>query len=318
MGTAQPLPNQFTEPGTGRRINLLDYQSANRRDSWVVALFTMALLVGIAYLLALALDPAAAVFFIGVGLLIGAGQTVVGFWFSDKIALAAAGARPATVEEHRYLVNVSEAVAIGAGVPMPKVFVIDSPAPNAFATGRDPQNAAIAVTTGLLQLLDRQELEGVIAHEMAHIRNYDVRFMSMLVATLGAIVVLRDLLLRGFHLGGGRSSRRSSGGGKAQGPAMVLLLVLLVLAPVLGALAKLAVSRKREYLADAVGAFITRNPEGLASALAKLGNYSGQRLQVGEAVRSMFFVNPVLRQNAYGLFATHPPIEERVRRLRSM
>lgn len=318
MGTAQPLPDQFTEPGTGRRINLLDYQSANRRDSWVVALFTMALLVGIAYLLALALDPAAAVFFIGVGLLIGAGQTVVGFWFSDKIALAAAGARPATVEEHRYLVNVSEAVAIGAGVPMPKVFVIDSPAPNAFATGRDPQNSAIAVTTGLLQLLDRQELEGVIAHEMAHIRNYDVRFMSMLVATLGAIVVLRDLLLRGFHLGGGRSSRRSSGGGKAQGPAMVLLLVLLVLAPVLGALAKLAVSRKREYLADAVGAFITRNPEGLASALAKLGNYSGQRLQVGEAVRSMFFVNPVLRQNAYGLFATHPPIEERVRRLRSM
>lgn len=320
MGAAQRLPDQFTEPGTGRRINLLDYQAANKRDSWLVALFTVGLLVGIAYLMALAIDPGAAAFFIGAGLLIGAGQSVVGFWFSDKIALAAAGARPATVEEHRYLVNVAEAVAIGAGVPMPKVYVIDSPAPNAFATGRNPENSAIAVTTGLIQLLDRQELEGVVAHEMAHIRNYDVRFMSMLVATLGAIVVLRDMLLRGFHLGGGRSSRRSSnnGGGKGQGVAMILLLVLLILAPLLGAFARMAVSRKREYLADAVGAFITRNPDGLANALAKLGSYSGQRLEVGEAVRSMFVVNPVLRLNANGLFATHPPIEERIRRLRRM
>src|SRR5690606_32424004 len=132
---------------------------ANRRNSWLLALVTMALLVAIAYLLAQVTDPGATLFFVGVALLIGAGQAVAGFWFSDRIALAAAGARPATVEERRYLVNVSEAVAIGAGVPMPKVYVIDSPAPNAFATGRDPEHAAIAVTTGLIELLDRQELE---------------------------------------------------------------------------------------------------------------------------------------------------------------
>ncbi len=319
------LPDQFTEPGTGRRINLLDYQAANKRDSWLLALFTMALLVAIAYLLAQVTDPGASLFFVGVALLIGAGQAVAGFWFSDKIALAAAGARPATVEEHRYLVNVSEAVAIGAGVPMPNVYVIDSPAPNAFATGRDPQHSSIAVTTGLLQLLDRQELEGVVAHEMAHIRNYDIRFMSMLVATLGAILVLRDLVLRWSYLGGfggssgRRSSRRdSSGGGKGQGIAMLLLVVLLVLAPLLGALARMAVSRKREYLADAAGAFITRNPEGLARALEKLRRYNGQPLEVSEGVRSLFIVNPVPRLNAVGLMATHPPIDERIRRLRSM
>lgn len=319
------LPDQFTEPGTGRHINLLDYQAANMRGSWYLALFTLALLVAIAYLLAQVTDPGATIFFVGVAALIGVGQGVAGFWFSDKIALAASGARPATVEEHRYLVNVSEAVAIGAGVPMPKVYVIDSPAPNAFATGRDPEHSSIAVTTGLLELLDRQELEGVIAHEMAHIRNYDIRFMSMLVATLGAIVVLRDLVLRwsyfgGFGGSGRRSSRRDSsgGGGKGQGLALILLVVLLVLAPLLGALARMAVSRRREYLADAAGAFITRNPEGLASALEKLGNYSGERLQVSEGVRSLYFVNPERRMNATGLWATHPPIEERISRLRRM
>ena len=318
----QRLPDQFTEPGTGRRINLLDYKAANMRGSWFLALFTMALLVATGYLLALVTDPSAALFFVGIGLLIGVGQAVAGFWFSDKIALAASGARPATVEEHRYLVNVSEAVAIGAGVPMPKVYVIDSPAPNAFATGRDPQHSTIAVTTGLLQLLDRQELEGVVAHEMAHIRNYDIRFMSMLVATLGAMLVLRDLVMRWSFFGGlsgsRRSSRRDSSGGKGQGIAMILLLVLLVLGPILGALARMAVSRKREYLADAAGAFITRNPEGLARALEKLANYHGQPLEVSEGVRSLFFVNPQMNLNAVGLMATHPPTDERIRRLRSM
>lgn len=318
------LPDQFTEPGTGRRINLLDYKAANMRGSWYLALFTIALLVATGYLLAQVTDPSATIFFVGVALLIGAGQAVAGFWFSDKIALAAAGARPATVEEHRYLVNVSEAVSIGAGVPMPKVYVIDSPAPNAFATGRDPQHSTIAVTTGLLQLLDRQELEGVIAHEMAHIRNYDVRFMSMLVATLGALLVLRDLVLRWSYFGGfGGSGRRSSrrdggGGGSGQGIAMILLLALLIVGPILGALARMAVSRKREYLADAEGAFITRNPEGLARALEKLAGYSGQRLEVSEGVRPLFFVNPVRSMNAAGLLATHPPIEERISRLRRM
>ncbi|MBX3141659.1 MAG: M48 family metallopeptidase [Trueperaceae bacterium] len=322
------LGEQFTVPGTGRKINLLDYQAANKRSTWLLALFTVLLLAAAAYLLAQAVDPGSALFFIGVAGALGFGQAAVGFWFSDQIALAASGARVATVDEHRYLVNVAEAVAIGAGVPMPKVYVIDSPAPNAFATGRDPQHASIAVTSGLLQLLDRQELEGVVAHELAHVRNYDIRFMSMLVATLGALLVLRDMVLRwGMYggLGGGRgSSRRDSrggGNGMGQGIALILLVVLLVIGPIVGTLVRLAVSRGREYLADATGAYITRNPEGLAMALEKLAGYSGQRLEVSEGVRHMFFVNPAMHMGGggeAGIFSTHPPIAERIRRLRNM
>ncbi len=321
------LPDVFTDPASGRRINLLDYQAANMRMSWVMALFTMALLGALAYLLAQVVDAASTGLFVGAALLIGGGQGLVGFYFSDKIALAASGARKATAEEHRYLVNVTEAVAIGAGVPTPDLYVIDSPAPNAFATGRNPQNAAIAVTTGLIDLLDRQELEGVVAHEMAHVRNYDIRFMSMLVATVGAIIVLRDLVLRWSYWGGGsgssrrRSSNRgggSGGTGRGQGLILVLLILLLVLAPLLAALLRLAVSRKREYLADATGAYITRNPEGLSSALSKLGGYRGPRLEVSEGVRHMFFINPLLEQNSSTLLATHPPIAERIARLKRM
>lgn len=314
------LPDVFTDRASGRKINLLDYKAANMRLSWVLALFTVGLLVALAYLLAQVTDPASTVFFVGVAVLVGAGQSVVGFWFSDKLALAAAGARPATVEEHRYLMNVAEAVSIGAGVPMPKVYVIDSPAPNAFATGRDPQHGTLAVSTGLLELLDRQQLEGVVAHEMAHIRNYDIRFMSMLVATLGAIVVLRDLVMRWSYFGGSsRSSRRDRGtGGRGQGVMLILLVALLVLAPILGALLRLAVSRRREYLADATGAYITRNPEGLAQALERLRDYHGPRLEVSEGVRHMFFVNPAMGLNNLDMMATHPPIDERISRLRRM
>lgn len=318
------LPDVFTDPASGRRINIHDYQTANARMSWLMALVTMALLAAIAYLVAQIVDVAATGLFVGVALIIGAGQGLVGFYFSDKIALAASGARKATVEEHRYLVNVTEAVSIGAGVPMPDLYVIDSPAPNAFATGRNPQNSAIVVTKGLIDLLDRQELEGVVAHEMAHVRNHDIRFMSMLVATVGAILVLRDLAMRwSFWGGGGGSSsrRRSSGGGgdaRGQGVMLILLVLLLILAPLLATLLRLAVSRKREYLADATGAYITRNPEGLASALEKLSGYRGPRLEVSEGVRHMFFINPLLDQNSAELFATHPPIGERIARLRRM
>jgi len=329
-GQVRKLGEQFTVPGTGRKINLLDYEAANKRSTWLLALVTVGLLAAAAYLLAQAVEPSAALFFVGVAVLVGFGQAAVGLYFSDQIALAASGARVATVEEHRYLVNVAEAVAIGAGVPMPKVYVIDSPAPNAFATGRDPQHASIAVTTGLLQLLERQELEGVVAHELAHVRNYDIRFMSMLVATLGALLVLRDMVMRwgmygGLYGSGGSrrsSSRRSGdggGGGKGQGLALILLLVLLVIGPIVGALLRFAVSRRREFLADATGAYITRNPEGLALALEKLRNYPGPRLEVSEGVRHMFIVNPAMQLGGEGgLFSTHPPIEERIRRLRNM
>jgi heat shock protein HtpX len=311
------LPETFVDPASGQRISLLDWKAANVRSSVLLALFMFALFAGIAYLLALAIDPGAAALFIGVALLIAGVQNLIAYWYSDKLALRATGAREATREEHRYLVNVTEAVALGAGVPPPKIYVIDSPAPNAFATGRNPENGAVAVTTGLMKLLDRQELEGVIAHEMAHIRNYDILFLSMLAATLGAILILRDVVMRSMFYGRGRRGGGGSRGG-GQAIALLLLVVVLVLAPLLATLLKLAVSRRREYLADATAAYITRNPEGLARALEKLGSYKGEPLNVSEGVRHLFFVNPLARFNARALFATHPPIEERIARLRRM
>jgi len=175
-----------------------------------------------------------------------------------------------------------------------------------------------------MEMLDRQELEGVVAHELAHIRNYDMLFGSMLAATVGAIILLRDVIMRSMYWGGGnrRSSNRgggdNKGGGQAQALGMVLLVVLLVLAPLLATLLHLAVSRRREYLADASAAYITRNPEGLARALEKLRDYSGEPLKVSDGVRHLFFTNPVDRLNANALGSTHPPIEERIRRLRQM
>jgi len=312
------IPDAITDPLSGRRISLLDWQAANRRASWLLAGFMVLLLGGIGYLVALAFEPGAAWTFVIIAAALAIGQSLAAYWFSDKMALAVSGARPATKDEHRYLVNVTEAVAIGAGVPTPKMVVIDNPAPNAFATGRDPRHGTIAVTTGLMSILDRQELEGVVAHEMAHVKNYDIRFASMLAATVGAIVLLRDVILRGMRFGG-RSRRSSSGGGgRGQAIAMVLLIVLLILAPILATLVRLAVSRRREYLADATGAYITRNPDGLASALTKLRDYRGPAMKVSEGVQHMYFTNPVAKLNALSWLATHPPIDDRISRLRRM
>jgi heat shock protein HtpX len=322
MDANQKLPNVITDKATGQRINLLDWKAANVRSSYVLGLFVFIFFALVGYLLSVAIDPSAAVLYVIIALVIAAFQNIAGFWFSDQIALAASGARPATLEENRYLVNITEAVAIGAGVPAPKIYVIDSPAPNAFATGRNPQHGTIAVSQGLLEILDRQELEGVVAHEMAHIKNFDILFMTMLAATVGAIIVLRDLITHGWRYGGfsGSSRRRDDrdGGGQAQAIAYLLLIVLLILAPILTTLLRLAVSRKREFLADATGAYITRNPEGLARALEKLRDYNGPKLDVSEGVQHMFFTNPVKNLNANAMFATHPPIQERIDRLRSM
>ncbi len=313
--TPQPLPKML--PFANKRINLLAWKARNQRNSILLGISVFLLLAAIAYAAALALDPQRYLLFIAIAVAIAATQNVVAYWFGDQIALNVSGARPATLEENRYLVNISEAVAIGAGIPMPKLYVIDSPAPNAFATGRNPENSSVAVTSGLIAILDRQELEGVIAHELAHIKNYDVLLMSMIAATVGALVILRDVVWRSRFYG---SKRRYEGdkNANAQMIALLVLFVLLIIAPLLATLLRFAVSRKREYLADASAAYITRNPEGLANALEKIRDYTGEPLKVSEGIQHLFFSNPSKRFKSRSLFATHPPLEERIARLRSM
>ncbi len=315
------IPTAMTDAVTGRRISLLDWKAANVRATWILVAVVVALVAAIGWALGRAFDPASAGFYmLGAGA-VGLGQGVMAYRFSDAIALRAADARLADRSEHRYLVNTTEAVAIGAGLPAPRVYVIDAEAPNAFATGRDPEHSAIAVTTGLLDTLDREELEGVIAHEMAHIQNFDIRLASMLAATVGVVVILRDLVLRWMRWGGRRRSGGGGGGtGSARGQAIAFaaLVVLLILAPILATLLRLAISRRREFLADATGAYITRNPGGLADALEAIRDWRGEPLDVSEGVRHMFFTNPVARLNARGAMATHPPIDERIDRLRRM
>jgi heat shock protein HtpX len=244
-----------------------------------------------------------------------------GYYYSDQVALSVSHARPLGKEENPYLHHVIEGLALAAGIPAPRAYIIDDKAPNAFATGRDPEHSAIAVTTGLLEKLNRSELEGVIAHEMSHIRNYDIRVMTIAVVLVGAIVLLSDWMIRSFWFGGGRGrseERRDSG--NFQGILMIVGIVLMILAPIAAQLLQLAVSRKREFLADASGALLTRYPEGLASALEKL-EADTEKLEVAnKATAHLYIVNPLKDHGGFvnNLFSTHPPLKERVKALRAM
>jgi heat shock protein HtpX len=243
---------------------------------------------------------------------------IVLYYNSDKIALKATGSVPADPEEFRVLHNVVEEVSIAAGVPKPKVYIAPSPAPNAFATGRNPQNASLAVTTGLLEIMNRQELQGVVAHEISHIRNYDILLMTVVAAIGGLIVLLRDFFLRSMFLGGRRRDRRS--GGQAGLVLLIIGLVLAIIAPVFVALIRAAISRQREYLADASGAFVTRYPQGLAQALAKLRDAGQKMPRASDANAHLFITNPFGkdRLEVASMFATHPPIDKRIERLNSL
>jgi heat shock protein HtpX len=228
-------------------------------------------------------------------------------------------ARPALPNEQRVLLNVTHEMAIAAGVPVPRVYVIDDSAPNAFATGWNPSQGTICITTGLLRKLDRNELQGVIAHEMSHIRNYDTRLMMTLSLTVGLIVLLRDFFFRMTWFGGrSRSRDRDSGGNPV---VMVLIIVLMILAPILAVLLNMAVSRKREFLADATAAQLTRYPDGLADALQKIEDDQEALEAANRATAPMYIVNPLTKLGALGdtdLFGTHPSTQERIRRLRAM
>ena len=287
--------------------------SSNRVKSVVVLLLFVIILVALGYVFGewtgiRELTPIALVFALI--------SVLTSYYYSDSIVLGISRARPARKEDYPELYNDVEGLAIAAGLPMPRIYTIDDTAPNAFATGRDPQHAVIAVTTGLLQKLDRQELEGVIGHEMSHIKDYDIRFMTIVAVLVGTIALLSDWMRRMAWFGGGRS-RRDSGGA---GIIALLGLVLAIVAPIIALLMQMALSRTREYLADAQGAMLTRYPEGLARALEKLAADTEPLEVANKATAHLYIVNPLTEHKGMvnNLFDTHPPITERVRRLRAM
>jgi len=246
-------------------------------------------------------------------------MNIASYWWSDKIVLAMSGAKPASREEFFDLYTVTENLSITAGLPMPKLYVIHDSAPNAFATGRNKEHAVVAVTTGLLQILDRSELEGVIAHELSHIGNRDILISTVVVVLVGFITLLADFFMRSLWFGGGNRDNRPEG--RLGAILMLIGVVLTILSPIIATLMQLAISRKREFLADASGALLTRYPEGLASALQKISQYSRPMAKANHATAHLFIANPFGKKANGGvsfltkIFSTHPPVEERVRAL---
>ena len=303
--------------------------SANKRNSVLMVALFIAFICVLGGVLGWALlgDWRAAIPSIFLALIVSTIMAVIGYYTGADMVLSMSGARPIAKEDDPQLYNIVEELAIASGLPMPKLYVIDTPAMNAFATGRDPQHAAVAVTAGLRQRMDRDELQGVLAHELSHVKDYDIRFMTLLTVLAGVVVLLADIGMRSmFWSGGGRRrSRDSDGGGSAIMIVVVILaLVLAIVAPIFAQLIQLAASRQREYLADAEGARLTRYPEGLARALEELGRDATPLPTASRATAPLFIVPPMMANgrrpggSGASIWSSHPPLEERIRRLRAI
>ena len=303
-----------------------DLAADNRRKSLVLVLLVVAILAAFGASAGIALSGT-----VDGGLPFALGAFVLGFfltlgaWFSgDKAVLAAAGAKPLNPDagaEERQLDNIVDELCLAANLPKPKLYVIDDTALNAFATGRDPEHASVAVTAGLMAKLDREEMSGVIAHELSHVRNFDIRYGLLVAALVGSLALLSDLVMRWAVWGGGRRRSNDREGGNAiQVIFIVLTIILAILAPIAARLVQLAVSRQREYLADASGVELTRNPAGLERALAKLAGDTEVLEVATKATAHLYVVNPVKRfeSRAAGFMATHPPLVDRINRLRTL
>ena len=308
------------------RSTFYDQIAANRRNSFLLALLVIGLfgLLGFAIGYAWTGSPAGAAAILAFALFLGGLSGVGSYYAGDKLVLAASQAREVDLSAAPQLLNVVQEMAIAANVPMPKVYIIDDTAPNAFATGRDPQHASVAITTGLLQKLDREELQGVLGHEMSHVQNYDIRFSLIVGVMVGAIAILADFFLRFTFWSGVTGRRRESGssssGGGAQAIFMVIALVLAIIAPIISRFIQLAVSRQREYLADASSVALTRNPAGLERALAKIAGDQEVLEVANRGTQHMYFTNPIKKfeERSSGLMSTHPPIIDRINRLREL
>lgn len=293
----------------------------NKRVSFLIVFLFSMFVIGLGFVFGYAFYGDALVGLVGVGiaLLLSVLFSVGSYYGGKRLVLAVSHARKVDKQFNPQLFNVVQEMSIASGLPMPEVHVIYDSAPNAFATGRHPRDSAIAVTTGLVEKLNRDELTGVIAHEMSHVRNYDIRYMMLMGVLVGLVALLCDFVLRSF-LWGRRRNRSTRGGGPALLVLLAVAVVLAILAPIISKLIQLAVSRRREFLADASAAELTRYPEGLASALLKISGDKEVLEVANRATQHMYIVNPIksFEERAKTLFSTHPPIAERVRRLRSM
>jgi heat shock protein HtpX len=304
------------------RATFYDQQSSNRRSSILLVLAVTALLAALGFAIGygtsgeVAGGAAVTIGAVILGLVLSLGSYFAG----DKLVLATSGAKEVDASTAPQLVNVVQEMALAAGVPMPKVYLIDDTAPNAFATGRDPQHASVAITTGLLQKLDREELQGVLGHELSHVRNYDIRFTLLVAVLVGSIALLADFFLRFTFWGGGRRSSRDRDGGALIAIVYVVAIVLAILAPIIARLVQLAVSRQREYLADASSVELTRNPQGLERALAKIAADEEVLEVANRATQHLYFTNPIKKFEARSsaMFSTHPNIVDRINRLRQL
>ena len=292
--------------------------AANKRKSALIFFFFLLMIFVLAYAFGAltGMGTGGLVF----AALIAGGMSFLGYWTSDSIVLAISRAKPVTKEEYPFLFNVVEGLAIAAGIPAPRCYVIDDTAPNAFATGRTPAHSVICVTTGLLQKLNRVELEGVVAHEMSHIKNFDIRVQTLAVVMVGIIALLSDWIMRSLWWGG---RGRRSGRGKSGNLGAVLVVVgifFAIFGPIIAQLLRLAVSRKREFLADASGALLTRYPAGLAAALRKIADDTEPLEAANKATAHLYIVNPLkdIKGAVNKLFSTHPPIEARIAALEKM
>lgn len=312
---AEKKPYQFSENILiDSHMMVYDQIDSNKRRSIVFLGLFLIFIIGLGWLFSYIYNSP---IILVIAVAISVAQALVSYYSGDKIALAVSGAKEIQKKDNPGLWNTVENLCITAGLPMPKVYIINDPAPNAFATGRDPKHSSLAVTTGLLESLDKTELQGVVAHELSHIGNFDIRLMMIVVVLVGVISLVSDLFLRSRLYGFGRDRDDNNSGGQIM---LVFAIVASILAPIAASLIQLAISRKREFLADSSGVLLTRYPEGLASALEKISQYKMPMRKVSGSTSHLFISNPMGKKQSYfsKIFSTHPPIEERIKILRGM
>ena len=304
------------------RATFYEQEARNRRESVLLVVVVMALLSALGFAIGYGTSGAVAggVAVTGGALALGTVLSLGSYFGGDKLVLGSSGAKEVDPQSAPQLINVVQEMSLAAGVPMPKVYIIEDTAPNAFATGRDPQHASVAITTGLLQKLDREELQGVLGHELSHVRNFDIRFSLLVAVLVGSIALLADFFLRFTFWGGGRRDSNDRGGGGLAAIMFVVAIILAILAPIFARLVQLAVSRQREYLADASSVELTRNPQGLERALAKIAGDKEVLEVANRATAHLYFTNPIKKfeQRSSSIFSTHPPIVDRINRLRQL